>query len=94
MMLGFTTRKNSESCWLGRRGNPKILSHAVREVIVSPAREHSRKPDEFYRRVEQFCPGPRLDLFGRQSRPGWVAYGAESTKFDPPASPPVLEDSP
>jgi N6-adenosine-specific RNA methylase IME4 len=83
--LGKTTRKNSESCWLGRRGKPQILSHAVREVIISPVREHSRKPDEFYVRVEAFCPGPRLDLFGRQSRAGWVVWGNEATKFDPPA---------
>jgi len=81
---GLTTRKNTESCWLGRRGKPKILSHSVREVIVAPRREHSRKPDEFYDRVEVFCPGPRLDLFGRQSRDGWTVYGQEATKFDPP----------
>jgi N6-adenosine-specific RNA methylase IME4 len=82
---GKTTRKNSESCWLGRCGKPRILSHGVREIIVAPRREHSRKPDEFYRRVEQFCPGPRLDLFGRQSRPGWVVYGDQARKFDPQA---------
>jgi N6-adenosine-specific RNA methylase IME4 len=80
---GHTTRKNSESCWLGRRGKPRILSHAVREVIVSPRRrEHSRKPDEFFRRVETFCPGPRLDLFGRETRDGWVTWGDEAKKFD------------
>jgi N6-adenosine-specific RNA methylase IME4 len=79
---GYTTRKNSESCWLGRRGKPEILSHAVREVIVAPRREHSRKPSEFYARVEAFCPGPRLDLFGRQSRPQWTVYGDEATLFD------------
>lgn len=79
---GLTTRKNTESCCLGRRGKPKIRSHSVREVIVAPRREHSRKPDEFYRRVEVYCPGPRLDLFGRQSREGWTVYGAEAGKFD------------
>jgi N6-adenosine-specific RNA methylase IME4 len=57
---GKTTRKNSETAWIGRRGSPKILSHSVREVIVSHRREHSRKPDEFYARVEQFCPAPRF----------------------------------
>jgi N6-adenosine-specific RNA methylase IME4 len=82
--LGKTTRKNSESCWLGRRGKPKILSHAVREIIVASVREHSRKPDEFYPRVEAFCDGPRLDLFARESRVGWVSYGNEATKFDAP----------
>jgi N6-adenosine-specific RNA methylase IME4 len=82
MGCGKTTRKNSETCWLGRRGSPEILSHGVREVIVAPVREHSRKPDEAYARTEIFCPGPRLDLFGRQSREGWTVYGAEADKFD------------
>jgi N6-adenosine-specific RNA methylase IME4 len=82
MGCGKTTRKNSEVCWLGRRGGPEILSHGVREVIVAPAREHSRKPDEFYARAEVFCPGPRLDLFGRQSREGWIVYGNEADKLD------------
>jgi N6-adenosine-specific RNA methylase IME4 len=87
---GKTSRKNSESCWLGRRGKPQILSHSVREVIIAPIGEHSRKPDEFYARAEQFCPGARLDLFGRQSRSGWVVYGDEATKFDAPLLPPVI----
>ena len=82
MNNGFTTRKNSETVWLGRRGKPQILSHGVREVIVSPLREHSRKPDEFYHRVEQLCPGPRVDLFGRQSREGWCVWGDQATEFD------------
>jgi N6-adenosine-specific RNA methylase IME4 len=86
---GLTTRKNSETCWLGRRGKPRILSHSVREIIIAPAREHSRKPDEFYRRAEMFCAGPRLDLFGRQSRPGWTVWGDQSTLFDAPVPPPL-----
>ena len=96
MGCGKTTRKNSESCWLGRRGKPKILSHSVREVIVSVRRQHSRKPEEFYRRVQQFCGGPRLDLFGRESRTGWVVYGDQATKFDAPAvsASPVLQITP
>jgi N6-adenosine-specific RNA methylase IME4 len=80
--LGFTTRKNAEFCLLGRRGNAKRVSKAVREVILSPVREHSRKPDEFYSRVEQYCEGPYIELFGRQSRPGWTIWGNEATKFD------------
>lgn len=90
---GLTTRKNSESCWLGRRGKPKRLSKGVREVMVAPRREHSRKPDEFYHRVEMFCPGPRLDLFGRQSRDDWYVYGNEATKFDAPPAPLVSTET-
>ena len=81
MGLGYTTRKASEPCLLGRRGSPRRLRNDVRDVILAPVREHSRKPDEFYERVEQFAPGPRLELFARQRRPGWDAWGAELDKF-------------
>ena len=85
MGQGYTTRKNAEDCLLFRRGRPQRLSASVHEVILAPVREHSRKPDEFYRRIERFCPGPYLEIFARQSRPGWDAWGNESTKFDPAA---------
>jgi N6-adenosine-specific RNA methylase IME4 len=82
MGLGHTTRQNAECCLLGRRGSPVRLSAAVRQIIVSPLREHSRKPEEVYRRIEKYCPGPRLELFGRQSRRGWTVRGNEADKFD------------
>lgn len=80
--LGLTTRKNAEFCLLARRGSCRRISKSVREIILSPVREHSRKPDEFYDRVEQYAAGPYVDLFARQSRPGWTTWGAERTKFD------------
>lgn len=81
MGMGFTTRKNVELVLLGRRGEPKRLSKSVRELIIAPRREHSRKPEEFYERVQQYCAGPYLDLFSRQSRPNWDAWGNEVGKF-------------
>jgi N6-adenosine-specific RNA methylase IME4 len=80
--LGHGTRKNSEICLHGRRGSPRRLAKDVREVIISPVREHSRKPEQFFERVERFCAGPRLDMFARSSRPGWTAFGNEVEKFD------------
>jgi len=53
----------------------------VRELILAPRREHSRKPDEFYRRVEQYCEGPFADLFAREQRPGWDVWGDEVGRF-------------
>lgn len=79
---GFTTRKNAEFCLIGRRGSPKRLSAGIHEVIIAPRREHSRKPDESIERIERFCVGPRLELFGRQSRPGWEVRGNQATMFD------------
>jgi N6-adenosine-specific RNA methylase IME4 len=79
--LGFTTRKNSEFCLLARRGNARRLSKSVRELILSPRREHSRKPDETRERIEQYCVGPYLDLFSRAERPGWICRGYEAGTF-------------
>lgn len=80
--LGLTSRKNTELVLLGRRGQPKRLAKDVREVILAPVREHSRKPDEMFRRVERYCAGPYIELFARQSRPGWTSWGHEASKYD------------
>jgi N6-adenosine-specific RNA methylase IME4 len=82
MGLGMTTRHNVELCLLFRRGNPKRLARDVRELIVAPVRRHSEKPVEAYDRIQRYCPGPYLELFGRQSRPNWTVWGEEATKFD------------
>ncbi|WP_271523283.1 MT-A70 family methyltransferase [Bradyrhizobium sp. CCBAU 53380] len=81
MGTGYITRHNVEVCWLGRHGNPKRKSKNVRELIVAPIREHSRKPDEVYRRIEALSDGPYLELFARQQWPGWTCVGDEAGKF-------------
>jgi N6-adenosine-specific RNA methylase IME4 len=78
---GYGTRHNVEICWLGRRGKPQRKSAGVRELIIAPVREHSRKPDEIYQRIEMFCDGPYVELFARQQWPGWTCVGDESEKF-------------
>ena len=79
--LGLTTRKNAEFCLLGRRGNAKRISKSIREIILAPVREHSRKPDEFYDRAVAYADGPYLELFARQQRPGWTCWGNQVDKF-------------
>ena len=82
MGCGYSTRKNVELCWLGRRGKPRRLDAGVRELIIAPRREHSRKPDEQYARIEQFCAGPYLELFARQRWPGWTPWGDQIDLFE------------
>ena len=53
----------------------------MRKLIVSPRREHSRKPDEAYERIEALCDGPYLELFARTRRPGWDGWGNQSDGF-------------
>lgn len=78
--MGGWTRSNSEPCLLGVRGNPKRLSMGVRQAIVEPRREHSRKPDCVYERIEELVAGPYLECFARAQREGWTAFGNEVGK--------------
>jgi N6-adenosine-specific RNA methylase IME4 len=82
MLLGYWTRSNSEVCLLATRGKPKRQSADVRQGIIAPRREHSRKPDGVHERIERLVAGPYLELFARQARPGWDVWGNEVTKFD------------
>lgn len=84
--LGLTTRKNAEFCLLARRGNAHRNAKNVREIILSPVRQHSRKPDEAYERVRAYCDGPYLDLFSREARAGFDAWGNEAGKFSAEAA--------
>lgn len=81
MGMGYWTRSNSEVCLLATRGRPKRHNADVRQVIVETAREHSRKPDATHGLIERLVPGPYLELFARQRRPGWSAWGDETGKF-------------
>jgi N6-adenosine-specific RNA methylase IME4 len=79
---GYWTRANPEMCLLATTGHPKRLNADVRQLIMAPRREHSRKPDEIYGRIERLVGGPYLEMFARQTRPGWDAWGDEAGKFD------------
>lgn len=84
MGLGYWTRQNTEQCLLATRGKPKRRESAtnVPQLLVAPRREHSRKPDEQYERIERLVDGPYLELFARQAWPGWAAWGNQVGKFE------------
>jgi len=81
MGLGYWTRSNSEVCLLATRGQPKRINADVRQAIIAPAREHSRKPDCVHQRIERLVAGPYVELFARQKRPGWDCWGNQTDKF-------------
>jgi N6-adenosine-specific RNA methylase IME4 len=51
------------------------MSRSVRNSIVAPVREHSRKPNQIYEVVEQLYTGPYVELFARYPRDGWSQWG-------------------
>jgi len=80
---GYILRGAGEPFLIGTMGSPKFASN-VRSVIEGTLRENSRKPDVAYHWAERLCPRAlrRADLFSRQVRPNWEAWGDEINKFE------------
>ena len=81
MGTGEWLRGQTEHCLLAARGKPVFIHGSYTTVLNAARREHSRKPDEFYTLVEATCPGNRLELFARQARAGWHAFGDQTALF-------------
>lgn len=82
MGLGYWTRANVELVLLGTRGRPIRNARDVRQLVVAPRREHSRKPDEVRAGIERLVPGPYVELFARTRVPGWdVAFSDQADRF-------------
>lgn len=81
MAGGYWFRKESEISLLFTRGKPTRTSASQRDMIREKPREHSRKPDDQYVRLERLVRGPYLELFARQTRPGWTSWGNQVGRF-------------
>ena len=76
--LGFWTRGNAEICLLATRGHPKRQAANVHQFIISPIEHHSKKPDEARDKIVALMGDlPRVELFARQTPPGWDVWGNE-----------------
>ena len=78
---GYIFRSAAEFILVGSRGRPKVRSRSVRNLIVAPVREHSRKPPEAHQMCEALFDGPYLEMFAREPRPGWTVWGNQTDKF-------------
>lgn len=88
---GRRLRSASEPFIIATRGRPPVLTRSVRSVIEEPEdvvidaarREHSRKPDAAYTAAEAMAPdAPRVELFARETRPGWICWGNQIDRFE------------
>lgn len=78
--VGHYTKSNCEPCLIGMKGRLKYIKKTdkISSVLVSPLREHSRKPDEVKNKIVEFCGNiPRIELFARQKTEGWDVWGNE-----------------
>ena len=74
---GYWTRANTEVCLLATRGHPRRKHADVPQALLARRREHSRKPPTVHARIRRLVGGPYLELFARERRPGWAAWGNE-----------------
>lgn len=91
--MGKWVRKQVEYGLLFSRGKPSRQDAGVRQlieaedqVIYAAKREHSRKPDERYERLQRLAAGPYVELFARTQRPGWSVWGNQTDRFVSPAA--------
>ena len=78
---------NAELLLLGIKGknNGKFrpVQKLVGQIVEAPLREHSRKPDLSYEKIELAYPHlNKCEFFSRQDREGWTCFGLESGKFN------------
>jgi N6-adenosine-specific RNA methylase IME4 len=85
---GYRVRTMHEPILVCTAGNPDHRALESADIFDirfdGIAREHSRKPVEFYDHVTACTPKAmrRADLFSRETRPGFDGWGNEATKFD------------
>lgn len=78
--MGYWTRANPELCLLAFKGKMKPARHDIRQLVYAPAQRHSEKPSVIRERIVALCGDlPRIELFARQTTPGWDAWGDEVT---------------
>jgi len=77
----FSWMYSTEHVLFGHIGNLALLKLGLRLDFAAPVREHSRKPDVFYDLVAAASPEPRLDMFSREPRDGFMQWGNEIGKW-------------
>jgi N6-adenosine-specific RNA methylase IME4 len=82
--VGFYFRNVTELLLFGVRGSMRTLASGRRQVNIMLTRkeEHSKKPQEAYRLIEQCSPGPFLELFARERVKGWHQWGDQVDSYE------------
>jgi N6-adenosine-specific RNA methylase IME4 len=86
---GYYFRNQHELLLVGKRGNIPHPAAGTQPSSVYRERrsEHSVKPTFFHDMIEKLYPDlPKIELFARQARPGWDAWGNEIPLRAPMAS--------
>lgn len=78
---GYWLRGMTEHLVIATRGHPALPANPPPSVAHLPAGAHSEKPRALYGLCEALGPPPRLELFARQRRHGWAAWGDQVSRL-------------
>jgi len=74
--IGNYFRNNTEHILFAVKGSMRLLRFDVGTWFqAARGSEHSSKPQEAYDVIESCSPAPRLDMFAREQREGFTAWG-------------------
>ena len=87
--IGNYTMANAEICLIATKGKISRKNTGVKQIILSPKTEHSRKPAEARERIVELMGDlPRIELFAREDNQptltgkkifdGWDTFGNEA----------------
>ena len=76
--VGTWMRNQHEICFIGIKGTMPAPAVAFSSIIREKRTQHSKKPEEIFKRIEAMFPGRNyLGLFERKARKGWKVFGNE-----------------
>lgn len=78
--MGNYFRNSTEHLVFAVKGTRGVDTNRLPTHFFAERTDHSEKPDKAYRLIETASPEPRLELFSRRDRKGWVAWGDETSK--------------
>ena len=76
--VGFWFLGNFEICLLGKKKGMPSIRTGKSSLFLENKTHHSAKPDNVHRLVEDYLPGPYLELFGREPRKNWTVAGDQT----------------
>ena len=82
MGLGHYFRHAHELVVFAVRGRARALRHDLLSAFAAPRGRHSAKPPRLHELAELLSPAPRLELYARQTRPGWTCWGDQCSAAD------------
>ncbi len=75
--MGWWVNSKHEIIFIGSKGDELHPAIKYDSVFEAPVTEHSKKPEKVYEMIEAMYTGPYVELFARNTRPGWESWGNE-----------------